>query len=66
MADWISTNQRRIALIQKKAYRTISPEETEELGRLQHLASLRRVLVAPLPIKEMEDYLLKSQSAGEV
>lgn len=52
--DWPKTNRRRDALIEKKVRRAIAPEEKAELGRLQELADLRVRLVAPLPLRELE------------
>ncbi len=53
-ADWDQTNERRAELIQKKVKKTISTEERRELDELQRLASCRRRLLAPLPIKELQ------------
>jgi hypothetical protein len=52
--DWRRTNHRRDELIEKKVGRSITPEESKELGRLQELADLRVRLVAPLPRSEIE------------
>ncbi len=52
--DWPKTNRRRGTLIEKKVRRAISRDEKEELGRLQELADLRVRLVAPLPLRELE------------
>lgn len=55
--NWTSTNRRRDLLIRRKVDRTLKAEEKSELEELQRLATLRRRLLAPLPIKEMENYL---------
>ena len=52
--DWTKTNRRRGTLIERKVRRAISTAEKEELGRLQELADLRVRLVAPLPLRELE------------
>ncbi len=52
--DWFETNRRRDELIERKVRRTIAPEEKTELSRLQELADLRVRLVAPLPLRELE------------
>ena len=53
--DWGETNDRRADLIVKKVGKTISPAEKIELDNLQRLATARRHLLAPLPLKELED-----------
>ncbi len=53
--DWEETNERRADLIVKKVERRISPGEKAELDNLQRLATARRHLLAPLPLKELED-----------
>jgi hypothetical protein len=55
--NWTSTNRRRDLLIRRKVERTLKAEEKSELEELQRLATLRRRILAPLPIKEMEIYL---------
>lgn len=52
--DWPKTNRRRDELIEKKVRRKIGPDEKAELNRLQELADLRVRLVAPLPLRELE------------
>ena len=54
-ADWDITNKRRLNLIQKKAAKRISPEEGEELQRLQKLAGIKSCLVMPPPLKELSE-----------
>ncbi|MBL8205242.1 MAG: SAM-dependent DNA methyltransferase [Blastocatellia bacterium] len=53
-ADWDQTNERRAELIFKKVKKEISSQERQELNDLQHLASCRARLLAPLPIEELE------------
>ena len=62
--NWKSTNRRRDSLIRKKVDRNLKAEERSELEELQRLASLRRRLIAPLPIKEMENYLQELKNGG--
>lgn len=52
--DWPKTNRRRDELIEKKVRRKIGPDEKAELNRLQELADLRVRLVAPLPLRQLE------------
>lgn len=52
--DWQSTNERRGELIQKKVARTISPDERAELESLQRLTTILQRLIAPLPLRELE------------
>ncbi|MDZ7618696.1 MAG: hypothetical protein U1E05_16960, partial [Patescibacteria group bacterium] len=54
--DWSETNRRRSALIAKKVRRIIAADEKVELSRLQELADLRVRLVAPLPLRELEQW----------
>lgn len=54
---WDAINERRCALIRKNVNRTITPEESEELARLQQLADERIRELAPLPIAELEAYM---------
>jgi hypothetical protein len=54
-ADWSQTNRRRETLVRKKVAREISTAERSELDHLQFLATSRARLVAPLPLKELED-----------
>jgi hypothetical protein len=52
--DWESTNNRRLALIEKKFSTQITASEREELEHLQKLAWAKRELVMPLPIEELD------------
>ncbi len=51
--DWDSTNKRRHELIEKKISKQITPQEDEELLRLQKLAGMKRQLVMPLPTQAL-------------
>lgn len=53
--DWEQTNERRFQLIEKKVERNISSDEKSELADLQQLTDARIRLLAPLPIKQLED-----------
>ena len=54
-ADWDATNRRRLRLIEKKAAKTIRPEEKEELQQLQRLAGLKRELLSSPSLKELAE-----------
>ena len=54
-ADWEQTNTRRFQLIEKKIKRKIRANEKRELDYLQQLTDARIELLAPLPIKQLED-----------
>ena len=53
--DWEQTNTRRFQLIEKKVKRNISSDEKRELTYLQQLTDARIRLLAPLPIKQLEE-----------
>jgi hypothetical protein len=53
--DWDYTNERRAQLIEKKVKKYIANGEKLELDRLQRLADARIRILAPLPIKQLED-----------
>ena len=53
--DWEQTNERRFQLIEKKVKRKILANEKRELDYLQQLTDARVELLAPLPIKQLED-----------
>ena len=53
--DWEQTNERRFQLIEKKVKRKILTNEKRELDYLQQLTDARIELLAPLPIKQLED-----------
>jgi hypothetical protein len=54
-ADWDATNKHRHELIDKKAGRTLSPEEANELKRLQRLAGLKRELLTSPSLSELTE-----------
>lgn len=54
-ADWEQTNERRAQLIQKKVKKNILADEKREFDHLQQLADARIQLLAPLPIKQLEE-----------
>lgn len=47
-------NDRRIDLIYKEVYESLSPNEKIELDQLQSDADVRSSIVYPLPIRELE------------
>ena len=51
---WDNVNARRVYLIFKEVYASLSSEEKLELDNLQSAADARSSLVAPLPIRELE------------
>ncbi len=53
--DWEQTNARRFQLIEKKVKRNIRADEKRELDYLQQLTDARIRLLAPLPIKQLEE-----------
>lgn len=53
-ADWPDINRERALLIRKSISGGVTSEEVLKLDQLQHLAELRRRLVAPLPITQLE------------
>lgn len=61
--NWPATNNRRAELIERKVARTITPDETAELSRLQSYASARQNLFGPLPTEELEAQLVDLQAA---
>ena len=63
-ADWEQTNERRFQLIEKKVKRNILVEEKYELDYLQQLTDARIELLAPLPIKQLEEFREELQRRG--
>jgi hypothetical protein len=53
-ADWDANNERRIALIEQQEKRALRKDDEAKLNYLQHLATLRRRLVAPYPMAELD------------
>ncbi len=54
-ADWEQTNERRFQLIEKEVKGNILADEKLEFDYLQQLTDARIELLAPLPIKQLED-----------
>ena len=52
--DWPKTNRRRGRLIRREVKGNISPQEAEEMERLQRLADLRTDLLDPFDFEELE------------
>ena len=63
-ADWEQTNTRRFQLIEKKVKRKIRANEKRELDYLQQLTDARIRLLAPLPIKQLEEVRKKLKRRG--
>jgi hypothetical protein len=63
--DWPIHNERRSLLIDKEYQGTISREELSELNRLQKQTSLRRQLLAPYPIDELEGEIARLKREGK-
>ena len=53
--DWEQTNERRFQLIEKEVKGNILADEKLEFDYLQQLTDARIELLAPLPIKQLED-----------
>jgi type I restriction-modification system DNA methylase subunit len=53
--DWEKTNERRFQLIEKEVKRNILADEKIEFDYLQQLTDARIELLAPLPIKQLEE-----------
>lgn len=64
-ADWETNNQRRIELIEHEEDRRLTKDEESELERLQHLATLRRRLVAPYPMAELDSEIERLKREGK-
>lgn len=62
--DWEQTNERRFQLIEKKVERNISSDEKRELADLQQLTDARIRLLAPLPIKQLEEVRAELERRG--
>lgn len=64
-ADWEIHNERRSDLIEKEYRGRIKPAELAELESLQKLTSLRRNLLAPYPIAELEAEVARLKREGK-
>jgi hypothetical protein len=64
-ADWETNNQRRIELIEHEEDRRLTKAEEAELEHLQHLATLRRRLVAPYPMAELDAEIERLKREGK-
>ena len=65
-ADWDTINERRLELIEREyADGKLQNAEAAELSRLQNLATLRRRLVAPYPIAELDAEIGRLKREGK-
>lgn len=64
-ADWDANNERRVALIHKESKRKLGKKEAAELKKLQQLATLRRRLVAPYQVDEIDAEIARLKQAGK-
>lgn len=64
--SWDAKNARRIELIRKNVAHTISEPEKLELETLQDLANERIRQLAPLPLRELEEFKQKLRQSGIV
>ncbi len=64
-ADWETNNARRLELIDHEYEGKLKKADAAELDRLQHLAMLRRRLVAPLPLAEQDAEIEKLKREGK-
>ncbi len=64
-ANWDTYNQRRIELIEQEEDRSLTKDEEAELVHLQHLATLRRRLVAPYPMAELDAEIERLKKEGK-
>ncbi len=64
-ADWDANNERRIELIKREENRPLNEADEAELKRLQHLATLRRRLVAPYPMAELDAEIARLKREGK-
>jgi len=64
-ADWDANNERRIALIEQQEKRALGKADQAELNDLQHLATLRRRLVAPYPMAELDAEIARLKKEGK-
>lgn len=64
-ADWGTINESRLKLIDREYDGELNKEEAEELDRLQHLGMLRRRLVAPYPLADLDAEIAKLKREGK-
>jgi type I restriction-modification system DNA methylase subunit len=64
-ADWPIHNERRSDLIDKEYEDKITADELRELKRLQKQTSLRRQLLAPYPMRELEEEVERLKREGK-
>ena len=64
-ADWETNNQRRITLIDHEEDRRLTKAEEAELEHLQNLATLRRRLVSPYPMAELDAEIERLKREGK-
>lgn len=64
-ADWETNNTRRLELIDREYDDKLRKAEAAELERLQHLAMLRRRLVAPFPLAEQDAEIERLKREGK-
>ncbi len=64
-ADWDTINESRLELIDREYEGKLNNVEASELARLQHLAMLRRRLVAPYPLGELDAEIEKLKREGK-
>ncbi len=64
-ADWSEHNERRSILIEKEYEGAITAPELHELEHLQNLASLRRQLIAPYPLAELDQEIERLKREGK-
>jgi len=64
-ADWDANNTRRLTLIDIQCDGRLKKADAEELQRLQHLATLRRRLVAPYPMVEVDAEIARLKREGK-
>lgn len=65
-ADWDTINERRLELIDREYDDgKLQKDEAAELDRLQNLATLRRRLVAPYPVTELDPVIEQLKREGK-
>ncbi|HWA25795.1 MAG TPA: N-6 DNA methylase [Lacunisphaera sp.] len=64
-ADWEANNERRAELIDREYEGRITKAELAELEPLQKLASLRRDVLAPLPLADLEAEIERLKREGK-